>query len=199
MDYFSEAFTNISDFTDAVERMSDNYNLYAIKTPPNPTFVMNGSDICVRDLPKRYSFLFKLKVDSHKFAVTLFKIEDQFSITLDLCRHVVIVMYDDDDCAVNRREMRIRSNLTADTWHKIGLSFSEEGIELRVNCQVEARVDLGICSVSCNEDTLVSILVPGADMSSPTDRSSCSQNGGDGKVRGISRTTIIGMYVMTIL
>ena len=184
-DYFTDAF-NISDFSRMVERCNDDYNLICIQTVPNSAFIMNGSDICHGDFPERYSFLFKLKVNSNSFAVTLFEIEGQFSITLDLCRPMVIVTYDDSECKVKRRELRLGSALEVGKWHKIGLSFSEDGIVLHMNSEPVLQDPAPICSVSCNEDTHVSMLVPGESKLFQSD-SLCSQSGGDGKVRSKER------------
>lgn len=182
VDYFTEAYSLVSAFGESEREDNDDYNLFSIKTTPNPAHVMNGSDICrSNQFPSHYSFLFKIKVNSNKFAVTLFQIENQFSITLDLCASAIIVTYDGDGCSVGRRELELSKPLETDKWHKIGLAFSDDGIELMLNCRSEIVVAYNICSVACNEDTHVSILTPAESVSSKNDKSSC-QSGGDAKV-----------------
>jgi len=165
-DFFTEAFYFIQNFTELTERPAngeeDDHLLFSVKTPPNPAFIMDGADACTQDFPARFSFLFKIKVDSNRTAITLFEVKDKFSITLSMCESRVIVLYGDDinGCSVKRQELTY-PRLEERKWHKIGLSFSPEGIELFLNCKSESMTQSASCDVPCREDLSLGLLIPG--------------------------------------
>ena len=178
-DYFTEAFHYIKNFTEKTERPAqdeeDDHLLFSVKTSPNADFMMDGADACTQDFPARFSFLFKIMVDSNRSAVTLFEIEDKFSITLNMCESRVVVIYGDDlsGCSVKRQEMTY-PRLEERKWHKIGLSFSPEGIELFLDCKSESMTQSASCDVPCREDSSVGILTPGDSLLQ--DASICSSS-----------------------
>ena len=165
-DYFTEAFAYIPDFTNKTERPAageeDDHFLFSIKTTPNADFYMDGSVACNQDFPARFSFLFKLRVDSNRSAITLFEVKDKFSITLSMCESKVIIEYGTDleDCSIRRHELTY-PRLEEGKWHKIGLSFSPDGIVLIFNCELVSRTQSPSCDVPCREDMKIGLLTPG--------------------------------------
>lgn len=143
-----------------VEEGFDAGRQYTMSTSPNYNLVLNGSDICTYDFPKRFSLLFKFKLDSRRFAVTLFEIEGQLSVTLDTCNARLILNYGGSSCAFSTISLSLKQDLGVGVWHKIGLSFSDDHLSMFVNCRLTEWRELPGCRVQCNEDTPVSLLTP---------------------------------------
>lgn len=140
--------------------MADDTRQTAVKTSPSHNIVLNGSDICTRDFPSRFSLLFKFMVDSRRFAVTLFKITNQLSVTLDMCNAQLILEFGGSDCAFQNITLSLKKDLEVGQWHKLGLSFSDDHLSMFVNCQLTEWSNLPGCRVECNEDTPINLLTP---------------------------------------
>ena len=163
IDYLTEALTFVPDFLSQVEEDRDDYQRYGTKAIPSDNFVMNSSDICIHPFPKRFSLLFQFKVDSDRFAVTLFEIKDQMSIVLDLCNSQLIIDFKKSSCGYANYTLSLKQVLEAGIWHKIGLSFSDTLITMFVNCELTEWVpNYPGCSVECNawDHVNVGIMMP---------------------------------------
>lgn len=160
IEYVTEAITLVDDFFDNTEVEYDDYKQFAVKQSPSNFITMDGSEVCRGDLPPTFSFLFKVKIDSPRFAVTLFKIEGQLSIILDACNHQILVDYHRSSCTFQNRTLTLRQEVTPDRWYKIGLAFSDDVIQLYVDCILTDWNSFETCRTECNEDTPVSLLTP---------------------------------------
>ena len=187
VEYLTEAITYVPNFHSLVEREDDNTRQYGIKTSPSYNLVMNGSDVCRGDFPKQFSLLFKFKFDNTRFATTLFKVKGGFSVILDLCNFQVVLDYgSDSSCNFRNRTFSLRQELAANEWHKLGLAFTDDTIQMFVDCQLTDWSLFPGCSVQCNEDTTISMVTP-------SELSHCSSQGKvisyiqgnlDGSIRG---------------
>lgn len=151
-----------------VDRVEDETGQYAMKTTISPIIVLNGTEAishaCTSNVLDRFSLLFKFKFEGRgeHFAVTLFEIEGQLSVTLDTCNKTLTLNYGDSSCAFRSIAFSLENkvDLQVGEWHKIGLSFSEDRLALLVNCKlIEWRLIPG-CQVKCNENTPISLLTP---------------------------------------
>lgn len=159
----TEAISLVPNFYDYVGADYDDNRHYAVKTAPSSNIVMNGTEVCPLRHPQRFSFLFKFKLNTRKLAVTLFEIEGQMSIILDTCHSRIILNYGGDSCSFKNITLSLKDDLETGVWHKIGLAFADDHLQMFVNCQLaEWRVIPG-CSIQCNADTPVSILT-GSDL-----------------------------------
>lgn len=169
-DYIAQAEHFIPQFHDMVEGVSDDTKQFAVKASPSYNIVLNGTDSCIWDFPSRFSLLFKFKVESRRFAVTLFEISDQLSVTLDTCGAQLILSYGGSKCAFRNISLSLKQDLGDGEWHKIGLSFSDDHLSLFVDCRLTEWREIPGCPVQCNEETTISVLTPNK-------QSSCSSFG----------------------
>lgn len=138
-------------------------------TTPSYGLSFNGSDACI-EYPNRFSLVFKFKLESNRFAVTLYEVEGQLSVTLDACNSRLILNYGESSCAFSTISLSLKTELASGEWHKIGLSFSDDHLSLFVNCVLVEWRDLPGCRIRCREDTTINILTPNR-------QSSCSSFG----------------------
>ena len=152
-----------------VEEVRDESKQTVMVTTPSYGLVFNGSNACV-GYPDRFSLVFKIKLASSRFAVTLYEIEGQMSVTLDACNSQLILNYGGSSCPFTTISLSLKTDLEAGVWHKIGLSFSDDHLSLFVNCILVEWRDLPGCRITCHEDTTIGIL-------SPNLQTSCSSFG----------------------
>lgn len=153
-----------------MEEDHDDTRQYAITASPSYNIVLNGSDICTYDFRSRFSLLFKFKLESRRFAVTLLEIAGQLSVTLDACNAELILTFGGSRCAIRNMSLSLKQDLEVGEWHKIGVSFADDHLSLFVNCKLTEWQDLPGCPVQCNEETPISLLTP-------NEQSSCSSFG----------------------
>lgn len=157
-------------YNSIVEEVLDDVRQNAMKTTPSYGLVLNGTDSCPWHFPSRFSLLFKFKLESRRFAVTLYEIEGQLSVTLDTCDSRLILNYGGSSCVFQNISLSLKQDLEPGVWHTIGLSFSDDHLSLFVNCRLAEWRELPVCRIECNEETSVGILTPNR-------HSSCSSVG----------------------
>jgi hypothetical protein len=161
------------EFAEATTVALDNAEQIAMQTSPGYGLVLNGSDICVHT-PERFSLLFKFKLESNRFAVTLYELKGQFSVTLDACSSRLILNFERESCAMHNMSFSLRTEVEAGVWHKLGLVFGDDHFALFFNCQLVEWMEwpaISDCSMECSED------VDSVGLLTPNRRSGCSSIG----------------------
>ena len=159
-DYLSLAGHFVEDFRSEVDEHADEITRqYAITTYPSYSLVMHGSDICYHIFPERFSLLFQFKFESPRSSVTLFEIENQLTVTVDTCDARLYLNFG-GSCQYKNISLSLKEDLEAGVWHKIGISFTPGHLSLFVNCKLAEWKEISECPIRCNEDSVISILLP---------------------------------------
>ena len=154
----TDALSHSPSLISKAEEDHDDNQRFGVKVEPSDDFRMNTCDY---PFPKRFSLLFKFKVENRRFVTTLFEVEDQLSIVLDLCNAQMIIGFG-SSCAVNNITFSLLADLEADTWHRIGLSFEPQLITMFVNCELTQWAPMPDCSIECDylNTSYIGIMTP---------------------------------------
>lgn len=174
MDYFtSSPIFRLPNFDAIYTYTVDNYESNALCiTTDNEDSLISGDRICRRDpLSKDFSIIAKFKVEQDQHAFSLIKMESsegvEFGVDLDLCseRQSVTVHFS-PECSLPV-VIPVRALLRKETWHKLAISVSQRHIALYLDCKLVSltEVQLGHCSIQCNEDVNITTITAAANSS----------------------------------
>ncbi len=163
IEFLTNAGALVPNYYDIAKEVQHDSGHYAVSLKPSLNMIMNGSDTCIgEEFHSRFSLLFYFRVNTTKFSTTLLKV-GKFSVTLEMCNSRVIVNFDKEDNMFEQRSL-VLHGFVADKdqglWNKLGISFSDDGIEFYVNCHDVQTINLPSSPVKCNEGTEIGILLP---------------------------------------
>lgn len=172
-DFFVETFT--ADLQDSVALVPDDYGIHAARTTPGDHWSVVGSKLCRGNYPEDYSILVKFQTGSSAKTVTLLNISNPtngLALTLDYpCGDKLssfLHIKFGTDCprrGVMSFQLRdfIDRSLKRQGWHRIGISFSSDGIGVYIDCipltYLNFNVSESECRVRpCDEGTTIHLL-----------------------------------------
>ena len=147
-------------FPDHATPIPDDYGLFAMSVEPRDDLVVKGADICRGYFPEDYSFLFKIKLDNTRSAVTLVNISDQLVITLDTCSYKLNVSFGGFDCPYDIQFSLPRSAIYYENlWMRMALGISASSVTFYFECEEVGtmEVDLSNCVIACDEGIDVNV------------------------------------------